>query len=207
MRKMKIALLVAVLSGFLIACTGSHFRMTPTHMEKTAAGKPIRDALIIVVVDDQEIRKIFENYFKKRLMAKGVEAITSTDALPGQKGTKLKKNALVEVIDRYGNDSVLITHLVGFDEAEVFSRDAPQVYRGYYGFYNYAWGYVHWPTVYGEKVQITLETRLYDVKTESLIWSGESALTNPETPGKAIGQVVDAVMKALEKNGLLPNAS
>ena len=92
-------------------------------------------------------------------------------------------------------------------ETEVFSRGVPEVYRNYYGFYRYSWGYVHWPVITGVNVQFTLETRLYDIGTESLLWAGESRLTNPETTGKAIDQVVEAVMKALEKNGLLPKES
>lgn len=207
MKKMSIALLAAILGCFLMACGGSRFQMTPTHMEEVAAGKPISDALVIVVVDDQKVRSIFENHFKKWLAAKGVEAIISTEVLPVQKGTQLGKSAIVEVIDRHENDSVLITHLVGFDETEVFSRGEPEVYRNYYGFYRYSWGYVRWPVITSEKVQFTLETRLYDAKTESLLWAGESRLTNPETTGKAIGQVVEAVIKELEKNELLPKTS
>jgi hypothetical protein len=181
--------------------------MTPTHMEKVAAGKPIRDTLVIVVVDDQKVRSIFENHFKKWLAAKGVEAIISTEVLSVQKGTQLEKTAIAEVIDRYENDSVLITHLVGFDETEVFSRGQPEIYRNYYGFYRYSLGYVRWPVITSEKVQFTLETCLYDTNTESLLWAGESQLTNPETTGKAIGQVVEAVIKELEKNELLPKTS
>jgi len=207
MKKMKITLLVAALGCFLMACGGSRFQMTPTHMKDVAAGQPIRDTLVIVVVDDQKVRSIFENHFKEWLAAKGVDAIISTEVLPAQKGTQLKKSAIVEVIDRYENDSVLITRLVGFDENEVFSRGEPEVYRNYYGFYNYSWGYVRWPVITSEKVKFTLETCLYDAKTESLLWAGESQLINPETTGKAIGQVVEAVMKELEKNELLPKPS
>lgn len=207
MRTKKIMMLTAAAVCFLVACSGSSYRLTPTHLETVATGKPIRDVLIIVVVDDQEVRAIFEKHYKDWFAAKGVESIASTKVLPIQKDTQLDEAAIVEVIDRYENDSVLITHLIGFGEEEVFSRGVPQVYRSYYGFYRYAWGYVHWPTITDENVQFTLETRLYGVNTESMLWAGESRLTNPETVGKAIGQVVASVMQALEQNGLLPEPS
>ncbi|MBC2710545.1 MAG: hypothetical protein HGJ94_05975, partial [Desulfosarcina sp.] len=156
------------------------------------------------IIEDQEIRAILEKHFMDWLNVKGVEAIISADVLPIDAGTKLEKEAIIEVVDKYENDTILITHLVGMSETEVFSRDRPRYFYNYYGFYNYGWGYVTWPTIYGEKVQFSLETRLYDVKTESLIWAGESQTTNPKTTGEAIGQVVDVVMKDLEKNGLLP---
>jgi hypothetical protein len=200
-------LFAAVMAWFLIACTGSRFHLTPTYVETAGTAKPIRDTLVIVIIDNQEVRAIFEKHFKDWFAAKGVEAIVSSNVLPVQAGRQLEKTQILEVIDKYENESVIITHLVGFDAEETFTRGVSEVYRNYYGFYQYSWGYIHWPVITNENVQFTLETRLYDIKSESLLWAGESQLTNPETTGKAIGQVVKGVMQALEKNGLLPKVS
>jgi hypothetical protein len=204
MRKIETTLFIAVLTFAVVACSGSSSQMIPTHMDEKHVGKPIRDVLIIAIIDNPKIRAILEKHFKDWLNAKGVEAIISTDVLPIDVGTKLEKEAIIEVVDKYENDTVLITHLVGMEESEVFSRDRPRYFYNYYGFYNYGLAYVTWPTIYGEKVTFSLETGLYDVKTESLIWAGESQIKNPKTTGEAIGQVVNLVMKELEKNQLLP---
>ena len=207
MRKIETTLFMAVLAIAVVACSGSSSRMIPTHMEASHVGKPIKDVLIIAIVDNQEIRAILEKHFKDWLNAKGVEAIISADVLAVEMGAKLEKEAIVEIVDKYENDSILITHVVGMEESEVFSRDRPRYFYNYYGFYNYGLTYVTWPTIYGEKVQFSLETGLYDVTTESLIWAGESQIKNPKTTGLAIGQVVEMVIKELEKNGLLPKKS
>jgi hypothetical protein len=207
MRKIETTLFMAVLAIAVVACSGSSSRMIPTHMEASHVGKPIKDVLIIAIIDNQEIRAILEKHFKDWLNAKGVEAIISADVLAVEMGTKLEKEAIVEVADKYENDTILITHVVGMEESEVFSRGRPQYFYNYYGFYNYGLSYVTWPTIYGEKVQFSLETGLYDVTTESLIWAGESQIKNPKTTGLAIGQVVEMVIKELEKNGLLPKKS
>ena len=194
--------------GLLIACSNTT-KMTRTYVDDTRIGTPVEDVLIIAIIDEAEIRKLFETYFMKRLNAVGVEAIISADVLPIRTDTKLQKEAILKVIDGHGSDTVAITHLVGLEESEVFSRSirrSPQYYTGYYRFYNYAWDYVHAPTVYGEHIQISLETRLYDVKTESLIWVGESKTMDPKTTGQAIGQVVDMVMNEMKKNRLLPES-
>ena len=196
--------ILALLGG---ACSGSRVHMVQVHVEENRVNQPIKDVLVIVVLDDQQIRRIFEKHFVDWLAVKGVEAIQSSTVLPVAEGAELKKEDIIEVVDAQANDTILITRLVEFGESEVFSRDRPQFYYNYYGFHNYAWGYVTWPTIYGETVQFNIETRLYDVKSESLIWAGETQLTNPETTGQAIGHVVDAVMQDLEKNGLLPKAS
>ncbi len=204
-RKIETTLFMAVLAFAVVACSGSGTQMIQTHMEEAHVGKPIGDVLIIAILDNQKIREIYEKHVMDWLSVKGVDAVISADVLPTNLDTKLEKEAIIDLVDKYKNDTIWISRLVGWDETEVFSRDRPRYYRNYYGFYNYGWGgYVTWPTIYGEKVQFSIETRLYDVKTESLIWAGESQTKNPETTGQAIGQVVDAVMKALEKNGLLP---
>jgi hypothetical protein len=190
-----------------VACSLSRTRMVQAHVEETHVGTPIKNVLIIAVIDDRQIRTIFEKHVQEWFNAFGVEAVTSSAVLPIDDDPKLEKAAIIEVVDQLGADTVAITRPVGFAETEVFSRDRPQFYYNYYGFYNYAWGYVSWPTIYGEDVEFDLETRLYDVKTETLIWAGETKTTNPKTTGEAIGQVVEAVMKELEKNGLLPKRS
>ena len=204
MGKIETTLFLATLAFALSACSGSSSQMIPTHMEENHVGKPIKDVLIIAIIDNQEIRAILEKHFKDWLNAKGVEAIISADVLAVEMGVKLEKEDIIEVVDKYENDAILITHVVGMEETEVFSRDRPRYFYNYYGFYNYGMVYVTWPTIYGEKVKFSLETGLYDVATESLIWAGESQIKNPKTTGQAIGQVVDMVMKELEKNGLLP---
>lgn len=206
MRKIEIVLVIAALALAVVACSGSSARMIQTHVDETYVGKPIKDVLVIAIIDDQQIRAILEKHFVDWFAVKGVDAVISADVLPMDLRKKLEREAIVAVVDKYKNDTILITHLVGIEESEVFSRDRPQYFFNYYGFYNYGLAYVTWPTVYGEKVKFSLETALYDVKTESPIWAGESQLNNPQTTGKAIGQVVEMVMKELEKNGLLPKA-
>ena len=190
-----------------VACSLSRTRMVQAHVEETHVGTPINNVLIIAVIDDRQIRTIFEKHVQEWFNAFGVEAVTSSAVLPIDDDPKLEKAAIIEVVDQLGADTVAITRPVGFAESEVFSRERPRFYYNYYGFYNYAWGYVSWPTIYGEDVEFDLETRLYDVKTETLIWAGETKTTNPKTTGEAIGQVVEAVMKELQKNGLLPKRS
>lgn len=204
MRKMEAVLFLTILGLGLSGCAGSSSRLVQTHMDENRAGRPIRNALIIVVVDDQKIRRIFETYYKDWLHAKGVAAVISVDAFPVAMGTKLDKAAIIAVVGQHASDAILITRIVDLNQTEVFNRSRPRYYSNYYGFYNSTWDYVTWPTEYKENVTLQLETRLYDTQTESLIWAGETALVNPKTAGQAIGQVVEGVMKDLEKNRLLP---
>lgn len=203
MRKMTgVPLILALL--LIASCSGS--RMTRTYMDAKRVGDPIKNVLIIAIIDDQNIREIYETHFMERLNAVGVEATSSTHVLPVSVGQKLDRAEIINLVQRYGSDTVAITHLVGREESEAFSRPGrlSQIYhRGYYQYYTDVWDYVHAPAVYTEHVQLFLETRLYDATTQTLIWSGESQTMDPKTVGQAIGQVVSLVMNELEKNGLV----
>jgi hypothetical protein len=199
--------MAAVATIVLLTACSNTTKITRTYLDETRVGTPVRNVLIIAIIDNTEVREIFETHFMKRLNAAGIEAVTSARVLPIDADSKHKKEAIVRVIDQYDSDTVVITHLVGLEDSEVFNRanrTSRRFYSGYFPFYNYAWDYVHAPTVYGDRVKIGLETRLYDVKTEALIWAGESQTSDPETIGQAIGQVVDVVMDELKKSGLLP---
>ena len=215
MRKLTQWMAAVWLISLLTGCSNIT-KITKSYVDDTRVGKPVKNVLVIAVIEDVQIREIFETYFMKRLNVIGVEAISSFNLLSIDLNTAPEKEAaikeaILKIVDEYGNDAVVITRLAGFEETEVFSRSnrlARNVYVGYYGFYNYgyAWDGAYAPTIYGEHMQISLETRLYDVKTESLIWAGESQTMDPKTTGQAIGQVIDVVMKELRKNGLLPES-
>ncbi|NIR14946.1 MAG: hypothetical protein GWN86_13755 [Desulfobacterales bacterium] len=49
-----------------------------------------------------------------------------------------------------------------------------------------------------------METKLYDVKTEKLIWAASSKTANPKSKMKLFDAVVEALVRDLKNNKLLP---
>ena len=109
----------------------------------------------------------------------------------------------LQAVDKYGNDAVIISHLAGLDKKEVFTRTGP-IYGGYYSYYGYAFEAVQDPGFYSEVATVRLETNLYDVKTEQLLWSGQSQSEDVQSINKLIDEVIALVIKDLQKNKLLP---
>jgi hypothetical protein len=52
-------------------------------------------------------------------------------------------------------------------------------------------------------IKENLETNLYDVKTEKLIWSGQSETWSKDSKDQIINDVIKAVVNNLQKNKLL----
>jgi hypothetical protein len=71
--------------------------------------------------------------------------------------------------------------------------------RAYPGVY----GYVHEPGYNVTHKYVRLENNLYEIKTETLIWSSASETINPESANEVIESLCKAVMKSLRANGLI----
>jgi hypothetical protein len=75
---------------------------------------------------------------------------------------------------------------------------------GFYDHYGYSYNYVTYDPGYSvTRTNFRLDTNLYDVKTEKVLWSGVSQTMNPKSDNKLIDDVIKVVMNALKKNGLV----
>ncbi|MBU0768135.1 MAG: hypothetical protein KJ687_03455 [Proteobacteria bacterium] len=188
-------------SAFIIACAGT--KLTHTWLDETYHGKPVSDILVIAVTHKEDKRRSFEDKFVAQLKVSGVEAVSSSDVIPIPADLELKKEAILKAVNKFKNDAVIITHLVGVEEKESYTP--PEQDRGgYYDHYGWAYGYTHKPGYYRTHTLVRLATHLYDVKTEKLIWSGESESLDPGSTNQIIEDVIKVLIKDLQKNKLLP---
>jgi len=195
----------AVCSGVLIAGCAGGTRLTPTSMDETYRGKPVSNILVIGVTfkEKEEVRRSFEDRFVAQLKAAGVEAIASGDAISIPGDLMLKKDAILQAVNKFNNDAVIITHLIGKEEKEVYSR-SNRGPSGYYSYYGWAYGHSHSPDHFSANTTVRLATNLYDVKTEKRIWSAESETLKAGSVDQVIDDVIKLVIDDLQINGLLP---
>jgi len=196
-RQTVLAALVAVLT---LSCGGT--QITKSSIDRNRVGKPVSDILVIVVADKPENRATFERKFVEHLQAAGVEAVSSTEAFPMPPDLKLEKDVILKAVAKYETDAVIITFLAGIEEKDT-NVNTGRVYQGYYDYYGFAYGYVNDTGFYRGVTTVKLRTNLYDVKTEKLIWSGESKSTDVGSVGQLTNEVIPLVVAELQKNNLI----
>jgi len=195
-------LVCVVFSGvFILACAGT--KLTHTWVDETYHGKPVSDILVIGITHKEKNRQSFEDKFVAQLKAAGVDAVSSSDVIPIPADMELKKEAILKAVNKFKNDAVIITHLVGVEEKESYTP-AEQDQGDYFGHYGWAYGYTHEPGYYRTHTLVRLATHLYDVKTEKLIWSTESESLDPGSTNQIIDDVIEVLIQDLQKNKLLP---
>ena len=184
----------------IISCAGTE--LTQNKVDEAYKGKPVSDILIIAITGNEHNRRSFEKKFVARLKAIGVDAISSEEAIHMPADLELKKETILAAVKQYENDAVIITHLIGKEEEDVYTRGGSG-HRGFYGFYSRRHSLARDPGYASTSTTVRLETNLYEVKTEKLIWSGKSNTLSRDAKDQIINDVIKAVINDLQKNKLI----
>lgn len=203
MKNSVLSLILAVFVGVLFnGCAST--KITETSVDKSFKGKTISNVLIIGVASDENNRRLFEKTFVQHLKAVGVTAISSADVIPIPADQKIEKETILQVVNKFKNDAVLVTHIAGIDKKTSYK---PAVYTtgvNYYGRYGYYYANRIMPSSVSSHMKLYLETELFDVASEKLMWSGKSQTWETESVKKVIDGVIKVAVKEMQKNKLLP---
>jgi len=183
-----------------VSCAGTN--LTSTQVDPAFKGGPVSNILVIAVTNQKDTRRLVEKKFVAQLKSAGIRAVASVDAIPMPRDLKLKKQAILDAVSQFGNDAVLITHMVGKENKETYTRSSHGG-MGYYHDYGRIYSYEHDPGYSSSKTHVRLETNLYDVKTEKRIWTGESKSYDIDNRRQVIDEMIQVVIRDLQKNRII----
>jgi len=184
----------------VISCAGTE--LTQKQVNEVYRGKPVSNILVIAITGNEDSRQFFEQKFVAQLKSVGVEAVSSEEVIPMPADLEMKKETILNAVSQFKNDAVIITHLIDKEEKEIYTRGG-QAHGGYFGFYQSRLSYASDPGYSSSSKTARLETNLYDVKTEKLIWSGQSKTWSKESKYQMINDVIKVVIDDLQKNNLI----
>jgi hypothetical protein len=190
-----------LVTAVLISCTTA--KPTMEWKDPNYAGGPFENTLIVGIANQKTVRRNFENTFVDRLGEDNIKATASFAVIPSE--VRPTEESIRAVINDIKFDSVLVTHLVGVEEKEVYRPPTYRMdpYRGFYSYYGYVGGYIYEPGYYTRHEQVKLETNLYDTQTEQLVWSMQSETMNPNSDKALIDAKIKTVIKHLKSQGLI----
>mgnify|MGYP001820389158 CR=1 FL=1 len=174
--------------------------------------------LVIAIAGDPESRKKFEDSLASAIAGQGGTAAPSYTMLP--EGEQVSEEQLYEVIQREGVDGVVLTRLLAVEKdsnytpPKKYSKPRTRYYPagpgwgygygGYYGFYGTTYAQVHEPGYFDTSTTLKLETSLYSVATNDLVWTGQSKTIDPESIDAARASITEAVASKLKSERLIP---
>ena len=202
----KILTLVAAVFSLMLLSSCTNTKITSVWMDSKKAGTSFNDLLIIGIAEKDHNRRLFEEEFANQLKAAGVASEVSYTILP--QGTDINRDTVASAIEGKAIDAVIVTHLVGVEEETVYRqnmdyRPSYGYYNGLYNYYPHVNTYVQQPGYYTTHDVVKLETNLYEVASEDLVWSAQSRSFAPESAKEVIDDLVKLVINDLQEKGLI----
>ena len=181
MNRLKLVLLSAT-AAFAVSSCGTTSSLVQRWSEPSYTGKPGQKMFVLALAQNERNQKIWESAFGTALMAVKVTPIPSSSVFAF--GTSLDSTSLRGYVHNAGANMLAVTRLVDVEKEQVYVpgstyyTPAP-AYYGYYGYYYSSWGMASTPGYYETQHVYRLETNVYDVATEKLVWSGLTETVDP----------------------------
>lgn len=179
---------------------------------KDPAAKPMAFTKIvaIAVVGDETNRRIIEDQVCKNIKNPKVECVRSWTILPQDRVSDIEYAK--QQIVAGGFDGAITLRLVGLDEKTrhittgyVASYATTPYYNPFWGYYSYAWPAVYQTGTTDITQTVRVETNIYSVSEERLLWSGISETVDPKSIRSMVDQIAAEAGAILRNEGLIEN--
>jgi hypothetical protein len=204
-RSLKLGLVLAAAAA-AGACATTSFHSTwkaPGAQPLAFKGKKVA---ALVVSKEEGVRYGAEDALARELTARGAVGIAAYSLIPKELvQDKEKAKAFLEKAQVAG---VVAMRVVGKDKQV---SGSPGGYWGapYYatfwgsGYYGWGWGGVYDPGYIRTDTIVIVETLVYSLEQDKLVWAGQSETTNPEKVGPFSRELVAKAAAEMKKQGLI----
>ena len=175
---------------------------SPDAAQVSFAGKKVA---ALVITQDDSLRVAGEESLVKELTARGLQAVATYRIAP--KEELLSADRARGWFEKAGVDGVIALRPVS-SEKRISYNDSLWLspsYSTFWGYYGYGYSTV---VVIGSPARdtvITVETLIYSVPRNQLLWAAVSETRNPKTLQKFVDDLVKESVKELRKQGLARN--
>lgn len=202
---MKNLILVTYIFGMLAISSCSSTKITSTWREpnKEISLNKLNKVLVVALFQNETSRRKAEDQMVSYFYGKGVASYNYLDKDISTKN----ENAIREKIKNDGFDGAVTMRLLDVDKEDVYSRGNismyPSYYRNFSGYYFRNWGYFSDPGYYSTAKTYTVETNVFSIKEDKIIWSGITKTTDPSGVTKMTDEIGKAVFNEMVKEGFI----
>jgi hypothetical protein len=189
----------------LYACATTTFVSTwkaPDAQQVSPMGKTIA---AVFVSRDESKRRVGEDALAADLTARGAHGIAAYTLLPNDQRGNVE--AARERLKTAGADGVVVMRVIGKDQRVTYTPGYASTFPVYYNqfgpYWSYGWRTVYEPGYLQTDTVVSVETLVYSLKQDKLLWAGTSHTTNPANVDTLVNEVADAAAKEMSKQGLL----
>ena len=177
-----------------------------TWMSPDAASVDLRGQKVVALVirKDDVSRQDAEHTLARELTARGMQGIEAYTIVPASE--LRNRDAAKARMEKAGIAAVVVMKEVGqrTDFTESWATFyASGSYNSFWGYYGSSWSYIYEPSYLSMDRVVTVETLVYDLPRDKLVWAGMSNSTNPKMVMTLIKDLVAETAKEMKKQGLV----
>lgn len=198
--------LVAALLVLATGCSTTKFTSTWKAPDATLTHiEPGSKVGALVMHPDESLRRAAEDALAAELTRRGAQGVPAYSIL-GDGDVEDEAEAQAD-FEKSGTYVVVVMR--GLAEDYEVSYQPPTHYSTPYyggfwgGYYGNSWGMVHDPGYLRTTRIVTVETLVYDLKSNKLVWGGRSRTTDPDKLGPFMKEIVNGAAKAMKKDGVI----
>jgi hypothetical protein len=197
----------------LLAACAASTEITAVWRNPENVSQSYRNICIAAITENVANKQVVEQEMANQLKLNGVQSTKIVDILPYKfSGQPDEKNIILEKVRENKNDAILTFTLVKQKEETRYvpgsATYAPYgPYGSFGGYYGYYGARMYDPGYYTQDDIYFIETNLYDVATEKLVWSVQSKTWNPSNINQFAQDFTRAITRQLIKSNVIKPAT
>ena len=160
----------------------------------------------VVVSGDQATRRAGETALAREISARGAQGVPSYTIVDGD--AVKDKDAAKKKLQEANIEGAVIMRVVSKDQELNYSPGtswygAYPYYGSFGGYWGYGWGMAYDPGYLRTDTIVMVETLVYSLVQDKLLWAGQSKTTNPTNIKNFIAELSDGAAKEMRKAGFV----
>ena len=156
----------------------------------------------VVITQDDGLRVSGEEALARELEARGITAVASYRIVPKPELASAEKAK--PWFERAAVEGVVAVRPISKDKVREYTPATwtQSYYSSFWNYYGYGWGAYYSPGVDRVDTVVVVETLLFNMASNGLVWASVTETTNPKELQSFVSDLARATIKEMQKQGL-----
>lgn len=194
----------------LAACASTTFISTWKAPDAQAVDPAGKKVAAVYMTTDEASRRAAEDILARKLTERGAQGVPSYTIIPSSVASDVERTK--DQLQEAGVDGVVIMRVLGEKERTRVSYNGPPwgfapYYRHFSSYWGFGWGAPYSPTEVTTTTELRIETLVYSLVRDELLWSGTSRTADPGKVSTLVDEVADSAAREMTRQGVLKPAT